>query len=105
MSESEPRRLPEDVAVVDAETLPGGAKAALEAVLMVVDEPVSEVSLAAAVNLPVATVRELLAGLQRDYDGYTGSGHDEVAEPPGAAEKPLFPRGFELRNVAGGWRI
>ncbi|HEV7166978.1 MAG TPA: SMC-Scp complex subunit ScpB [Micrococcaceae bacterium] len=90
----------DDAPSADVTALPGGARAALEAVLMVVDEPVPELTLAAAVGLPVAQVRELLAGLQREYDGYTGTGHDGV--PAGPA---LAPRGFELRNVAGGWRI
>lgn len=74
------------------EDLPGGARAAVEAVLMVVDEPVPAAGLAAAVGLPVEQVEELLGELQREYDG--GSGHPKTA-----------PRGFELRNIAGGWRI
>ena len=104
-----------DAPRMDLAELPGGAKAAVEAVLMVVDEPVSELSLAAALGLPVAQVRQLLVGLQRDYDGYTGTGHDGVAGLPGDAALVVpdpqetaaggSPRGFELRNVAGGWRI
>jgi segregation and condensation protein B len=69
----------------DLDQLPGGARAALEAILMVVDRPVDEVTLASALALPVERVAELLAQLVLDYDG---------------AE-----RGFELRRVAGGWRI
>jgi segregation and condensation protein B len=57
---------------------------ALEAVLMVADQPLDEVSLATTVGYPVAEVVEALAGLAGEYDE---SG-----------------RGFELRNVAGGWR-
>ena len=49
---------------LDLELLPGGARAALEGVLMVVDEPVSEVQLAAALVLPRERVRELLVALR-----------------------------------------
>ncbi len=56
----------------------------LEALLMVADQPLDEAVLAAAVGHPVAAVREALADLAADY------------EEQG--------RGFELRNVAGGWR-
>ncbi|MET4001340.1 segregation and condensation protein B [Arthrobacter sp. UYCu511] len=68
-------------------------RAALEAVLMVVDEPVSEEALAAVVGLPALTVRELLHELAREYDGYTGKGDTAPV------------RGFELRQLAGGWRV
>ena len=70
-----------------------GVKAALEAVLMVVDEPVSEQQLAAVTAVPVATIRELLHELAREYDGYTREG----------GTVPV--RGFELRQLAGGWRV
>lgn len=70
-----------------------GVKAALEAVLMVVDEPVSEEQLAAVTAVPVATIRELLHELAREYDGYTREG----------GTVPV--RGFELRQLAGGWRV
>lgn len=69
----------------DLDDLPGGARAALEAVLMVVDNPVEELQLAAALAIPVEQVTELLAGLVAEYDNDA--------------------RGFELRRVAGGWRI
>jgi segregation and condensation protein B len=58
---------------------------ALEAVLMVADQPLDAVSLATAVGYPVAEVVEALVALAAEYDE-TG-------------------RGFELRNVAGGWRF
>lgn len=80
-----------DGAGTDLQSLPGGPRAALEAVLMVIDEPATDVELATALGLPVAEVRILLEELQRDYDG--------GGSPDGA------PRGFELRNLAGGWRI
>jgi segregation and condensation protein B len=62
---------------------------ALEAILMVVDEPQSLVQLATAVACPVAEVRASIERLVADYDGASGSPH----------------RGFELREVGGGWRI
>jgi len=58
---------------------------ALEAILMVVDEPVREVLLAQVVERPTEEVVTALHTLARDYDE---SG-----------------RGFELREVAGGWRF
>jgi segregation and condensation protein B len=70
---------------IDVDALPGGARGALEALLMVVDEPVDEVALATALAVPVDRVRLLVAELVAEYD---------------AAD-----RGFELRSVAGGWRI
>ncbi|GAA3621128.1 SMC-Scp complex subunit ScpB [Kineosporia mesophila] len=69
----------------DLDDLPGGARAALEAVLMVVEHPVEEVQLAAAMGVTVERVTELLAGLVAEYDNDA--------------------RGFELRRVAGGWRV
>lgn len=57
---------------------------ALEAVLMVADQPLDEVSLATAVGYPVGEVLTALTDLAGDYDKAN--------------------RGFELRNVAGGWR-
>lgn len=72
----------------DVADLPGGAEAALEAVLMVADEPVPAVQLAAVLGLPTADVEALLEALAEEYRG--GGGR---------------PRGFELRPVAGGWRF
>ncbi|MFC7593747.1 SMC-Scp complex subunit ScpB [Terrabacter sp. GCM10028922] len=69
----------------DINDFPGGARSALEAVLMVVDEPVTEVALASALELPVEDVRSHLDGLEEEY---------------AAAQ-----RGFTLRSVAGGWRV
>lgn len=87
----------------DVEGLPGGARAALEAVLMVIDEPATAAGLASGLNLTVDVVEELLAELQREYNGYTVNApdvHDASSNGFGAT-----PRGFELRNIAGGWRI
>ena len=57
---------------------------ALEAVLMVADQPLDDATLASAVGYPVAEVVEALDALAAEY---TEQG-----------------RGFELRSVAGGWR-
>lgn len=70
---------------LDLDAFPMGARGAIEAVLMVVDEPLDETVLASALELPLARVRELITELAADYD--------EAG------------RGFELRQVAGGWRI
>ncbi|WP_309066840.1 SMC-Scp complex subunit ScpB [Microbacterium sp.] len=61
----------------------------VEAILMIVDEPIGLVALAAAVHAPVAAVGQTLERLVEDYDG-RGSGPR---------------RGFELREVGGGWRF
>jgi segregation and condensation protein B len=71
--------------VVDVDALPGGAAGALEAVLMVIDEPISDVALATALGLTRDRVREELNTLAA---GYVEAG-----------------RGFELREVGGGWRF
>lgn len=59
-------------------------RTALEAILMVVDEPVSEVLLAQVTERPTT---EVSAALRDLASGYAAEG-----------------RGFELREVAGGWR-
>ncbi|UPO77880.1 SMC-Scp complex subunit ScpB [Arthrobacter sp. Helios] len=76
---------------------PGGLRAAAEAVLMVINEPVTAAQLAAALEVPAAEVAQVLADLREDYDGYTGGGSTGLRDSQ--------PRGFELREVAGGWRI
>ncbi len=78
-----------DELAFDVEALPGGARAALEAVLMVADEPVPAVRLASVLGLPTVRVEELLDELASDYRGEDG----------GRA------RGFELRRAGEGWRI
>lgn len=64
-----------------------GLRGALEAVLMVVDEPVPAAELAVALEVPESVVAAALAELR-----------DEYADPDA-------PRGFELREVDGGWRL
>lgn len=63
---------------------PGTVAAGIEAILMVVDEPVDEVVLAQVLEAPRNLVRSTLESLA---DEYTATG-----------------RGFELRQVGGGWR-
>lgn len=60
-------------------------RTALEAILMVVDEPVSEVLLAQVTERPTDEVLAALHGLAEEYDA--------------------AGRGFQLRQVAGGWRF
>jgi segregation and condensation protein B len=67
---------------------------ALEAILMVADEPQSLVSLATTLGVPVPAVRQSIERLVDDFDGRTSNG--------GAGG---VRRGFELREVAGGWRV
>lgn len=64
----------------------------LEALLIVADEPLSAVSLAAATEKPVREVREAVIALAAEYDGRDGA--------PGS-----HARGFELREVGGGYRF
>ncbi len=78
-----------DELAFDVQDLPGGAPAALEAVLMVADEPIPAVRLATVLALPTEQVERHLAELAAEYRG-AGGGR---------------PRGFDLREVSGGWRI
>ena len=69
--------------------VPADVARRIEAILLIVDEPQSLVALAAAVGAPVPTVRQAVETLVADYDGETGGPR----------------RGFELREVGGGWRL
>jgi segregation and condensation protein B len=60
-------------------------RTALEAILLVVEEPVDEGVLAQVLERPREEVAATLAELAADYDG--------------------AGRGFELRGIAGGWRL
>ncbi|CAN5384734.1 SMC-Scp complex subunit ScpB [soil metagenome] len=71
----------------DARTL--DLERCLEAIFMVADEPQSLVTLATTLGRPVAAVRQTIERLVADYDGVGGG----------------VRRGFELREVAGGWRL
>jgi segregation and condensation protein B len=69
-----------DEVVIDDETM----RRALEAILMVTDEPLPVLTLARAVGRPTGDVSAALAALSEEY---TEQG-----------------RGFDLREVGGGWR-
>lgn len=75
----------ETVAPLSVEEL----RSAVEAILMITDAPISLLAIAAAIENPVNMVREAVLHLQADYNGENGS----------------TLRGFELREVGGGWRI
>jgi segregation and condensation protein B len=77
---------------------------ALEAILFIADEPLSVVTIAAAVARPVAEVRASIARLRADYDGAGTSGEPrtDIADEATAGG---IRRGFELREVGGGWRF
>lgn len=60
-------------------------RGALEAILLVVDEPVSELILAQVLEQPAERIGPMLDEIAA---GYTAAGH-----------------GFELRRAAGGWRL
>ncbi|MBF4548628.1 SMC-Scp complex subunit ScpB [Pseudoclavibacter sp. RFBJ3] len=62
---------------------------AVEAILFVADEPLSLVTIAGAVSRPVSDVRASIGRLVADYNGDLGGPE----------------RGFELREVGGGWRL
>jgi segregation and condensation protein B len=81
MSEAQVDQVDADVAPIELPEL----RMALEAVLLVVEEPVDEVSLAQVVERPRDEVASVLRELAAEYDA--------------------DGRGFELRTVAGGWRL
>ena len=64
-------------------------RGAVEAILMITDAPISLLAIAAALETPVNLVRTVVQQLQADYNG----------------ENSTSQRGFELREVGGGWRI
>src|SRR5665213_4458871 len=75
----------------DAERRPAATdiERSLEAIFMVADEPQTIVSLATVLDAPLPAVRQSIERLAADYDGENGG----------------VRRGFELREVGGGWRI
>jgi segregation and condensation protein B len=75
----------EHTAGVSEASTPPNLRRDLEAVLMVVDQPVSEYDLARAMDVPLDAVTRTLEELSREY---TEQG-----------------RGFDLRAVAEGWRV
>ncbi|MGT2427477.1 SMC-Scp complex subunit ScpB [Amnibacterium kyonggiense] len=63
--------------------------AAIEALLVVADRPLDLLTIASAVDRPVAVVRQAVERVRDDYDGRDGARR----------------RGFELRELALGWRL
>jgi segregation and condensation protein B len=93
-SGSAARRVPEEAGtdapspLIPAQIAPmddGELRAALEAILLVVDEPVAELQLAQIVEQPAERVGTMLEDISARY---TAAGH-----------------GFDLRRAAGGWRL
>jgi segregation and condensation protein B len=82
---------------LDTEIAPLAVERSLEAILMIADEPQTLVSLATALGVPVAAVRQSIERLVNDYDGHGG----DIGGGAGGGIR----RGFELREVGGGWRI
>ena len=76
-------------AVVDTSVAEDDLESAVEAILIVTDVPLSLVALATALERPVNEVRDAVLALQADYNGANGT----------------RVRGFELREIGGGWRI
>jgi len=88
-SNSEPAGFETPTASARQPAATGDLERRIEAILMVADEPQGLVTLATALGAPVPAVRQSIERLVSDYDGATGGPR----------------RGFELREVAGGWRI
>lgn len=82
---SDPEVRPAEHDEIDLQAMPGGARSALEAVLMVVEEPVPPDALASALDLAVEDVIDHLESLAAEYDEQR--------------------RGFALRRTGAGWRI
>ena len=68
-------------AVLEGDRLRG----AIEAIMLVVDEPVSATVLASVLAVPEARVLAMLTEIRAEYE--------------------IAGRGFELREIAGGWRL
>ena len=81
------------------EAIPGGVKSAIEAILAVAEAPVSVRELSAALIVSERAVEHALDQLYREYNGEeSGYGEDGNRVAP-------EPRGFQLRNIAGGWKL
>lgn len=82
-------QLAADGAIAPAAGAVRDVERSLEAILMVADEPQSLISLATSLAVPISAVRSAIERLVSDFDGIDGT----------------VRRGFELREVGGGWRI
>ena len=81
------------------EAIPGGVKSAIEAILAVAEAPVSVKEFSAALIVNERAVEHALDQLYREYNGEeSGYGEDKNRVAP-------EPRGFQLRNIAGGWKL
>lgn len=76
---------PDGIEGIDADVRRWDLRPALEAILMVTDQPLDVATLAVAVGYPSGEVAQALADLSHEY---VEAG-----------------RGFDLRNIAGGWRF
>ena len=63
--------------------------AAIEALLVVADRPLDLITIATALDRPVAVIRQAVERVRADYDGIAGGRR----------------RGFELRELASGYRL
>jgi segregation and condensation protein B len=68
---------------------PDSLQGAIEAILMVAEVPLSLVHLATSLDTPVPDIRQAVLAVKDDFDGVNGT----------------RPRGFEIREVGGGWRV
>ena len=79
------------------EAIPGGVKSAIEAILAVAEAPVSVRELSAALIVSEWAVEHALDQLYREYNGEETEYGEEGISPE--------PRGFQLRRIAGGWKL
>lgn len=79
------------------EAIPGGVKSAIEAILTVAEAPVSVRELSAALIVSERAVEHALDQLYREYSGEETEYGEEGISPE--------PRGFQLRRIAGGWKL
>lgn len=79
------------------EAIPGGVKSAIEAILTVAEAPVSVRELSVALIVSERAVEHALDQLYREYNGEETEYGEEGISPE--------PRGFQLRRIAGGWKL
>ncbi len=65
------------------------SREAVEALLMIADEPLPLVTIATALGVPIGQIETYLSEIAADFNGENGQ----------------KARGFELREVGGGWRL
>lgn len=79
------------------EAIPGGVKSAIEAILTVAEAPVSVRELSAALIVSERAIEHAIDQLYREYNGEETEYGEEGISPE--------PRGFQLRRIAGGWKL